>query len=82
MTLSAAILLFSRLGVQVTSMTKQDFSIAYYALAKRYHPDCGGSKTADLMANINAARACVLKDYRWPAASAQASQQARQRQFV
>ncbi len=82
MTLDAAILLFSRLGVQVATITKQDFSAAYYGLAKRYHPDCGGPRTAELMANINAARACVLKNYRWPTATARATEQRRQRQFV
>ena len=62
-----------------TSMTKpeqlpdslKDFAyrnaLSYFALAKRYHPDrnpCG----AELMANINAARAAILNSYRKSAA--------------
>jgi hypothetical protein len=63
MSLAEAFALFRRLGVHVETMNQRDFSISYFALAKRYHPDrnlCG----AELMANINAARAAILDSYR------------------
>jgi curved DNA-binding protein CbpA len=44
-------------------MSQRDFRIIYFSLAKRYHPDRnrGG---AELMAEINAARAAILNSYR------------------
>ena len=63
MLLADALALFRRLGVHVETMSRPDFSISYFALAKRYHPDRnpGG---AELMANINAARTAILNSYR------------------
>jgi curved DNA-binding protein CbpA len=58
-----ALALFRRLGVNVETMSQSDFSISYFALAKRYHPD-RNPDGADLMANINAARAAILNSYR------------------
>jgi curved DNA-binding protein CbpA len=63
MTLSEAVTLFRRLGVNVETMTQADFRICYFALAKRYHPD-RNPRSAGLMANINAARAAILESYR------------------
>jgi curved DNA-binding protein CbpA len=62
MSLAEAFVLFRRLGVNVETMSQRDFSISYFALAKRYHPDRNPSG-AELMANINAARAAILKSY-------------------
>jgi len=62
--LDDAFSLFRRLGVDVRSISAKDFTTAYFALAKRYHPDCGNQKTHDLMANINAARTTILHSYR------------------
>jgi CBS domain-containing protein len=62
MTFADALALFRRLGVNVETMSQRDFSISYFALAKRYHPD-RNPKDADLMANINAARAAILNSY-------------------
>ena len=45
--------LFQRLGVDVRSISATEFTAAYFALAKRYHPDHGDQQTHDLMANIN-----------------------------
>ena len=53
--------LFQRLGVDVRSISATEFTAAYFALAKRYHPDHGDQQTHDLMANINAARTAILK---------------------
>jgi curved DNA-binding protein CbpA len=58
-----ALALFRRLGVNVETMSQGDFSISYFALAKRYHPDRNPSG-AELMANINAARVTILNSYR------------------
>jgi curved DNA-binding protein CbpA len=63
MSLAEAFALFRRLGVNVESMSQRDFSISYFALAKRYHPDCN-PHSAELMAQINAARAAMLNSYR------------------
>ena len=63
MSLAEAFTLFRRLGVHVETMNRRDFSISYFALAKRYHPDRNPS-AAGLMANINAARTVVLNSYR------------------
>ncbi|TMJ64860.1 MAG: J domain-containing protein [Alphaproteobacteria bacterium] len=53
--------LFQRLGIDVRSISAQEFTAAYFALAKRYHPDRGNQRTHELMANINAARTAILK---------------------
>jgi curved DNA-binding protein CbpA len=44
-------------------MSQRDFRVRYFTLAKRYHPD-RNPKDAELMANINAARAAILNTYR------------------
>ena len=64
MLLDDALALFNRLGVDVRSISAKDFTAAYFALAKRYHPDRGDQHTHELMANINAARTTILKSYR------------------
>ena len=38
MSLAEAFALFRRLGVNVETMNQRDFSISYFALAKRYIP--------------------------------------------
>jgi curved DNA-binding protein CbpA len=63
MSLAEALALFRRLGVSVETMSRRDFSMSYFALAKRYHPD-RNPRGAELMANINAARATILDSYR------------------
>ena len=63
MSLAEAFALFRRLGVNVESISQRDFSISYFALAKRYHPD-RNPRSAELMANINAARSAILNYYR------------------
>ena len=63
MTFADALALFRRLSGNVETMSQSDFSISYFALAKRYHPD-RYPHGADLMANINAARAAILNSYR------------------
>jgi hypothetical protein len=65
MTLDSALVLFRRLGVDVQALSRKEFSSAYFALARRYHPD-HNARTPDLMANINMARTCILRAYRWP----------------
>ena len=67
MSLAEALALFRRLGVNVETIDRRDFSISYFALAKRYHPDRNPS-AAELMANINAAKAAILKSY-WKSAA-------------
>jgi DnaJ-class molecular chaperone len=65
--LQDAFALFRRLGIDVRSMSRREFSMRYYALARRYHPDQNGyhgSDTHELMASINAARTTILKHYR------------------
>ena len=62
--LQEAFLLFRRLGIDVPSLSSQEFTAAYFDLAKRYHPDVGNQHTNQLMANINAARAIILMGYR------------------
>ena len=59
MLLTEAVALFRRLGVDVENLSSKDFSLAYFALAKRYHPD-RNPEGAELMANINAARATIV----------------------
>jgi DnaJ-class molecular chaperone len=56
-----AVALFQRLGIDVRSISAKEFTVAYFALAKRYHPDRGNQQTPELMANINAARTAILK---------------------
>jgi hypothetical protein len=63
MSLAQAFALFRRLGVNVETMNQRDFSISYFAPAKRYHPDRNPHST-ELMAQINAARAAILNSYR------------------
>jgi curved DNA-binding protein CbpA len=63
MSLTEAFALFRRLGLNVETMNQRDFSISYFVLAKRYHPD-RNPRTAELMANINAARSAILNCYR------------------
>jgi curved DNA-binding protein CbpA len=63
MLLAEAFALFRRLGVNVETMNPRDFSISYFALAKRYHPD-RTPQGAELMANTNATRAAILDSYR------------------
>jgi len=63
MSFAEALALFRRLGVNVETMSPGDFSISYFALAKRYHPD-RNPRGAELMANINAARTAILNCYR------------------
>ncbi|HXQ53657.1 MAG TPA: J domain-containing protein [Stellaceae bacterium] len=65
MTMDEAVRLFGNLGVHLRTMGKLEFTHAYYALARRYHPDRNNGKTAELMANINAARTSVLKFHHW-----------------
>ena len=60
MTREEALKLFRRLGIDPASVSRKDFRSAYYRLAKRYHPDTS-PRTADLMAQINAARAAIAK---------------------
>jgi hypothetical protein len=50
-------------SVNVEIMNQRDFSISYFALAKRYHLD-RNPQGAELMAKINAARAAILDSYR------------------
>jgi DnaJ-class molecular chaperone len=42
-------------------LSAREFSLAYYRLAKRYHPDHGNNAGHDLMANIKAGRTTILK---------------------
>lgn len=56
-----ALTLFKRLGIDVPSLSAREFSLAYYRLAKRFHPDHGNDAGHDLMANINAARTTIMK---------------------
>ena len=61
MSLAEAFALFRRLGINVETMNQRDFSTSYFALAKRYHRN---PHSAELMANINAAREAILNCYR------------------
>jgi hypothetical protein len=58
--LEDGIMLFRRLGVDVQASSAEDFKLAYHRLARRYHPDLNRNGH-ELMANINAARAAILK---------------------
>jgi curved DNA-binding protein CbpA len=64
MHLADAMTLYRRLGVDVPSLSAREFNLAYFRLAKRYHRDQGNQNSQELMANINAARATILKAYR------------------
>ena len=61
MILDDAFALFQRFGVDARTISRKEFTAAYFELAKRYHPDRGNQNTHELMANINAARAIILK---------------------
>jgi curved DNA-binding protein CbpA len=63
MPLFSALARFRRLGVDVETMSPGDFSLAYFVLAKRYHPD-RNPHTADLMATINVARDAIVNSFR------------------
>jgi curved DNA-binding protein CbpA len=63
MLLAEAVALFRRLGVDVETLGSKDFSLAYFALARRYHPD-RNPNGAELMANINAAKATIANSHR------------------
>jgi len=58
--LDDAIVLFRKLGIDARSLSGTDFKLAYYRLARRYHPDVNRAGH-ELMANLNAARAAILK---------------------
>ena len=59
MTLDESLALYRRLGIDVRSLSRKEFSAAYFDLARRFHPDRNPS-TNELMANINAARTTIL----------------------
>jgi curved DNA-binding protein CbpA len=63
MPVNEALALFRRLGIHVETMSRGEFRVSYFALAKRYHPDRNPG-AAELMAHINAARAAILNAYR------------------
>lgn len=63
MHLADALALYKRLGVDVPSLSAREFNLAYFRLAKRYHPDRGNQNSQELMANINSARTMILKAY-------------------
>ena len=56
-----ALLLFRRLGVDVPPLSAMEFKLAYFRLAKRYHPDEGNRSNYEFMANINVGRETILK---------------------
>jgi hypothetical protein len=49
--LEDAIMLFWKLGIDVRSLSGKDFTVAYYRLARRYHPELN-QNGLELMANI------------------------------
>ena len=63
MTLDESLSLYRRLGIDVRSLSRKEFSATYFDLARRFHPDRNPS-THELMANINAARATILSSLR------------------
>ena len=65
MTLDESLSLYRRLGIDVRSLSRKEFSAAYFDLARRFHPDRSPC-THELMANINAARTTILQSYRRP----------------
>jgi curved DNA-binding protein CbpA len=62
MTLQDAFTLFRRLGINVESISREQFDTAYFGLARRYHPDVNPC-TMELMANINEARTTILQSF-------------------
>jgi DnaJ-class molecular chaperone len=56
-------MLFRRLGVDVAAISVKDFTLSYFSLAKRHHPD-RNPVSHELMANINSARTTILRYYR------------------
>jgi len=73
--LDDATTLFRRLGVDVQSLSAEDFKLAYYRLARRYHPDLYRNGH-ELMANINTARVVILKARQFRGRSQQGQQHA------
>jgi len=73
MNLESAFTLFRRLGIDVPSLSRKEFSNLYFGLARRYHPDRNPA-TEELMANINMARTCIFRTYRWPEEARQAAE--------
>ena len=61
MQLADALLLFKRLGVDVALLSESELTLAYFGLAKRYHPDQSRRRNHELMANINAARTIIRR---------------------
>jgi|HubBroStandDraft_3_1064219.scaffolds.fasta_scaffold297456_1 hypothetical protein len=53
----------SKARVDVHSLAAHEFTLAYFRLAKKYHPDRGNRDSHELMARINAARTAILKDW-------------------
>jgi len=47
--------------IDVHSLAAHEFTLAYFRLAKKYHPDRGNRDSHELMARINAARTAILK---------------------
>jgi DnaJ-class molecular chaperone len=62
-TLDESLSLYRRLGIDVRSLSRKEFSAAYFDLARRFHPDRSPC-THELMANINAARTTILSSLR------------------
>ena len=63
MTLQDALALFRRLGVHPEVLSRSEFSMAYFRLARRYYPDVNPA-AFELMTNINAARTAIMRSYR------------------
>ena len=59
--LTDALQLFKRLGVDVPGISEKEFTLAYFRLAKRSHPDYSKRSGHELMAHINAARTTILR---------------------
>ena len=47
--------------IALSSLAAHEFTLAYFRLAKKYHPDRGNRDSHELMARINAARTAILK---------------------
>ena len=62
--LADALAFYKRLCVDVPSLSSREFKLAYFRLAKRYHPDHGNQNSHELMANIITARTAIVKAYR------------------
>ena len=65
MTLQDALALFRRFGVHPEVLSRSEFSMAYFRLARRYHPDVNPA-AFELMTNINTDRTAILRSYRRP----------------